>query len=95
MFVGLFFLTKFYFEKRYIYVSVFLTWTPQIIFNFFSKNYTSMPLINILIMSINKISIPFYFRLIDDNVFEIKPDLQFCQILVIIVSSQVNNKLIK
>jgi hypothetical protein len=58
MFIGLFFLTKFYFEKNYIYISILLTWIPQIIFNYLYNNYTSLPIINIIIISINKVSIP-------------------------------------
>jgi hypothetical protein len=60
MFLGLFFVTKFYFVKNYLYFSLVITWLPQIIYNFIEKNFASIPLLNILIMSCNKLAFPVF-----------------------------------
>lgn len=60
MFLGLFFVTKFYFVKSYLYFSLAITWLPQIIYNFLEKNFASIPMINVLIMSFNKLAFPVF-----------------------------------
>ena len=58
MFLGLFFVTKFYFDKTYLLISLSLTWIPQIIHNFNEKNQISFPIFNILIFTLNKLAVP-------------------------------------
>ena len=58
IFLSLFLVTKFYFIKLYITITVTFTWIPQIIYNFINNNKTSLPLICVIIMSLNKIMIP-------------------------------------
>jgi hypothetical protein len=58
IFLSLFLVTKFYFIKMYIFITVITTWLPQIIFNFINNNKTSLPLVCVIIMSLNKIMIP-------------------------------------
>ena len=61
IFLCLFWVTKFYFVKSYIFFVIFLTWLPQIYYNFSTRNKISLPILNIIIMSLNKISIPVNF----------------------------------
>ena len=58
MFASLFFVMKFYFDKRYIFLAVGLTWTPQIIYNSYYKNNISLPIISIVMISLNRIFLP-------------------------------------
>lgn len=58
IFLSLFMVTKFYFVKSYIFASVAFTWLPQIIFNFTNNNKLSLPLINVILISLNKVLIP-------------------------------------
>jgi hypothetical protein len=58
IFLSLFLVTKFYFIKMYILITVSITWLPQIIFNFINNNKTSLPMVCVIIMSLNKIMIP-------------------------------------
>ncbi len=68
---------KFYFEKPYILFATILTWIPQIILNAVNKNKISMPIMNILLTSLNKLFLPFYFRGCPDNFFQLKDDIYF------------------
>jgi len=58
LFLSLFFVTKFYFEKTYIVIAVSLSWIPQIVHNLVKRNNVSMPLYSILMNSINKLIFP-------------------------------------
>jgi len=58
MFASLFFVMKFYFVKKYIFLAVGLTWIPQIIYNTIYKNNVSLPIISILMISLNRIFLP-------------------------------------
>ena len=58
IFLSLFLVTKFYFIKMYILITVSITWLPQIIFNFINYNKNSLPMVCVIIMSLNKIMIP-------------------------------------
>lgn len=64
IFLSLFLVTKFYFIKYYIFGAVFLTWIPQIIFNITKNNKTSLPLINVILMSLNKLMVPVFLFVI-------------------------------
>ena len=55
MFFSMFLALKFLFYKHYFFISVLFTWTPQIISNFFTYNRLLMPLINVVLLSINKL----------------------------------------
>ena len=61
IFLCLFWVTKFYFIKSYIFVAILFTWLPQIYFNYSTKNKISLPILNVVLMSLNKISIPVIF----------------------------------
>jgi hypothetical protein len=58
MFVSLFYVLKFYFDKMWIFAAISVTWLPQIIKNVTSNNRLSMPLINIILFSVNRLVIP-------------------------------------
>ncbi len=58
MFASLFLVMKFYFEKKYIFFAVCFTWTPQILYNTYYRNNTSMPIICIIMISLNRIFLP-------------------------------------
>lgn len=83
MFFSLFYVLKFYFDPPYIYFALIFTWLPQIIFNAIYKNKMSMPLINIVLTSLNKMFIPFYSRGCPENLFQIKSNSTFINICVL------------
>jgi len=58
IFISIFFLMKFLFDKQYILLAVCFTWLPQVAYNVFTKNRISMPLINIFFFTINKLFLP-------------------------------------
>ena len=87
MFFSLFYVMKFFFVKPYIFTATLFTWVPQIIFNVIYKNKLSMPMLNIFLMGLNKIFLPFYFRGCPENFFKLSHDYSFillCLICLII-----------
>ena len=74
LFLFIFFISKFYFLPIYVNLALMMTWLPQIINNIIFKNQFSFPWINIILISINKLMIPLYFRASEHNIFYIKPD---------------------
>jgi hypothetical protein len=54
-----------------------ITWIPQILHNAIYRNQTSIPLINIILNTLNKILIPIYFRGCPTNIFYVKTDMNF------------------
>lgn len=77
MFLSLFYVLKFYFDKKYIFLAILLTWFPQIIYNRIYRNKMLMPGICILAFSLNKLLIPMYFRGSPDNFFQFSYDFGF------------------
>ena len=61
MFFSLFYVLKFYFDKTWIFVAVSITWIPQILNNIYRKNKLSMPFMNILLISTNRLFLPVMF----------------------------------
>lgn len=92
MFFSLFYVMKFYFEKPYIFFAVIFTWIPQIIFNMIYKNRMSLPIMNILLTSLNKVFLPFYFRGCPQNFFQLKTDFYFVMGCTICLLIEVKNK---
>lgn len=60
MFMSLFYVVKFYFVKEYILAAITMTWIPQIIHNAMTRNRTSLPLLYIFVISVNKVIVPVY-----------------------------------
>lgn len=89
MFFSLFYVMKFFFEKPYILVAISGTWIPQIIYNAIYNNRMSMPIVNIVLLSLNKLFLPFYFRGYTDNLFKLSTDLNFLFIGLIVLLAQV------
>jgi len=89
LFLSLFFVTKFYFEQVYIAIAVVVTWLPQIYYNVYYKNRSSMPVVNIILNTINKLFIPVYFRGYPKNIFKIKTDIQFMYFILGIMAIEV------
>jgi len=58
IFVSIFFVLKFLFEKQYLFLAICLTWLPQIVYNVISKNRLSMPMINVILYTLNKLFLP-------------------------------------
>lgn len=58
MFISLFFVMKFYFDKFYIVIGILFTWLPQIVYNSLYNNKLSMPLFHVIITSVNKMFLP-------------------------------------
>jgi transmembrane E3 ubiquitin-protein ligase len=83
MFFSLFYVMKFFFEKPYIFTAIVLTWIPQIIYNAIYKNRLSMPLMNIILMGVNKVFLPFYFRGCPENFFQLSHDYKFISICLV------------
>jgi len=89
LFLSLFFVTKFYFEQMYIAIAVIVTWLPQIIYNIVYKNRTSMPIITIILNTINKLFIPVYFRGCRENIFKVRTDMNFTYLILGIMTFEV------
>jgi hypothetical protein len=89
LFLSLFFVTKFYFEAPYILAAVIITWIPQIIHNAMYKNNSSMPLIALILITFNKILIPFYFRGCPKNLFQLKTDINIIYVCTGIIVFEV------
>jgi hypothetical protein len=60
MFVSIFYINYFYFDKLWIFISISLMWIPQIIKNTYTNNRTSLPVLSILIITLNRMIIPVY-----------------------------------
>jgi len=58
IFISIFFLMRFLFEKEFIFLGVFFTILPQIGHNLVEKNRICMPLLNIFLYSLNKLFLP-------------------------------------
>ena len=72
--ISLFLVLKFYIMSPYIYSIITLTWIPQIIHNIWTNNRVSLPLVNVILMSINKLGFPvrfFIIRLILEDILKI------------------------
>lgn len=91
MFFSLFYVMKFFFEKPYILIAISGTWIPQIIYNVIYNNRMSMPMINIILFSLNKMFLPFYFRGYPGNLFKLSTDLKFLLIGLFIMLIQVSS----
>jgi hypothetical protein len=90
MFFSLFYVMKFFFEKPYILIAISGTWIPQIVYNVIYNNRMSMPIINIVLLSLNKLFLPFYFRGYTDNLFKLSTDLNFLLIGLFVMFLQVS-----
>lgn len=66
-----------FFDKKIITISAALLWTPQIIHNIFRYNKYSYPLIYILMVTLDRMINPFYFRGFENNLLNIKTDKNF------------------
>lgn len=91
MFFALFYVMRFYFNKSYIFAAIMLTWLPQILYNFIYNNKRSMPLINIILMSINRVALPIYIRGFKDNIFQLRADIDFVLLFLICFILEVKN----
>jgi hypothetical protein len=58
IFVSIFFVMRFLFEKKFIFLALFLTFLPQIGHNMLERNRICMPLLNVFLYSINKMFLP-------------------------------------
>jgi hypothetical protein len=85
LFSSFFLVFKFYFEPEYIAIALILTWIPQIFHNAFYNNQAGIPLINILLISLNKLVIPIYFRGYTDNIFHIKTSISYVYLFSAII----------
>lgn len=77
IFISLFYVRNFYFEKTYIFFAINLTWIPQIVHNAAFKNKLSFPLIYIFATSLNKIFVLVYFRTYKGNFLRFENDYIF------------------
>ena len=77
MFCSFFLVGSFYFEKNLIMISAIFLWTPQIIHNIIKYNKYNYPLIYILVTTLDRMMIPFYFRGNKNNFLNLKDDKIF------------------
>ena len=82
LFIHLYYVMEFSFEKNYIIFGVFMTWLPQIIFNTWENNRQVLPFVSILLYSGNKLFLPIYFRGYEANIFHTKIDYEFCLVII-------------
>jgi hypothetical protein len=54
-----------------------MLWLPQIVFNVIKNNKVGLPLIYVLICTLDRIGLPFYFRGYNGNLFRIRRDWSF------------------
>lgn len=85
LFISLFFVLKFYFSKNYIIAGFLFMWTPQILYNVKENNRVSLPLVFLIVTSLNRIFPTLYFRGYSKNFFEFSTDyhlIAFCFIIL-------------
>ena len=76
-FCSFFILIKAFYDKVYITVMLLMLWLPQIVFNIIKNNKVGLPLIYVLICTLDRIGLPFYFRGYNGNLFRIRQDWSF------------------
>ena len=76
-FCSFFMLIKAFYDKVYITIIFLMLWLPQIVFNVIKNNKVGLPLIYVLICTIDRIGLPFYFRGYNGNLFRIRRDWSF------------------
>ena len=77
VFSSFFMLLKAYYDKTCITVMIVTLWLPQIIFNYIRNNKVGLPLIYILICTVDRMALPLYFRGYNNNLFHIRNDISF------------------
>ena len=77
MFSSFFLSGTLYFDKKLIWISAVFLWTPQIIHNIFKYNKFSYPLIYIMMITIDRMINPLYFRGYENNFLNVKTDKNF------------------
>ena len=70
------FVSKFYYSPTFILFSFIIIWLPQIIFNIYSKNRVSFPIIFIFGIILNRIFPSFYFNCVKDNFLRIPNNIK-------------------
>lgn len=76
-FCSFFILIKAFYDKVYITIIFLVLWLPQIVFNVINNNKVGLPLIYVLICTLDRIGLPFYFRGYNGNLFRIRRDWSF------------------
>ena len=77
VFSSFFMLLKAYYDKTYITIIIVMLWLPQLIFNCIRNNKVGLPLMYILICTVDRMALPFYFRGHNNNLFHIRNDISF------------------
>ena len=80
--ITLFFRFDFFASNIWIKIILFLTWTPQIIYNMIYNNKYIYPILNLISSSLDKLIFGIYFRGYNSNFFRIKGDLNVIIIIM-------------
>ena len=94
IFVSLFYVRDFYFDKTYTFFAIGMTWIPQIVHNAVYKNRLSFPLLYIFITTINKIFVPLYYRTFKGNFLKFESDYSFTFLTIGFHFITVNHKIL-
>jgi len=73
----------FYYNYNYIFFSSFLIWTVQIFYNVVTNNKIIFPLSYIILITVDRLYIPVYFRGIKNNFFQTKTNLMFVFLIIL------------
>jgi hypothetical protein len=60
MFFSLFYVLRFYFVKKWIFAAITVIWIPQILSNFYYNRRLSLPLMNIFLITLNRLIPPVF-----------------------------------
>ena len=74
---------KAFYDKVFISVNFLPLWLPQIVFNAVKNNTIGLPLMYVLINTLERTVLTIYFRGYNENLFRIKSDLHFISVWII------------
>ena len=89
IFISMFFVMKFFFYKNYIVFAVSILWIPQILYNALYNVKKIPPVQYIVMQSLNRVYLPFYFRGCPSNFLEFKHDVPFIVMCMGIVLAEI------
>lgn len=76
-------INKFFYQKTYIFLLALFIWLPQIIYNVFSNNNISLPIVYVLIVTIDRLFASFYFKGYSGNCFSTSADIIFISMIAL------------
>lgn len=84
-FISILSINKFFYQKIFIFFLAFFLWIPQIIDNLRFNNNISLPLIYVLIVTLDRLFVSFYFKSYSNNCFGSSPEMGFMSLIALMV----------